>query len=752
MKPLLIFLSLIIRLFAFGSPYAAPLQVEVRDMVSGEPIAGATLHIADQHYLADARGIITIEAPEMAEGKITAFGYLETRVTLNPSKQVIVINLLPAPGQLDDVVVSASLKPMQRMASPIPVESYHARFFKRNPTPSLFDAVGMINGIQNQITCNVCNTGEIRINGLDGPYTMVLIDGMPIVSSLSTVYGLNGIPNSLVKRIEVVKGPASTLYGSEAVAGIINIITVDPLTAHSLSADVNGSSIGEINTDISTKFRAGQATAIVGINYFNYTQPRDINRDNFTDLSLQKRISLFNKWNFENRRNLPATLAIRLMSESRWGGEMQWTKAFKGSDSIYAETIETRRAELIAQYGLSKNFTADFSYNYHFQDSYYGTKWFKAGQHTVFGQMRWSKQSGKHQWLAGLPVRMVHYDDNTTATAGAHGSNAPSVQVMAGSFVQNEYSFSKKLSLLTGLRFEYTNLQGAVAAPRLALKWQPTPAQTIRMSGGNGFRIVNLFTEDHAALSGFREVVILNDLEPERSWNANINYTARVNTQNGILNFDISGFYTWFTNRILPDYDTDPQKIIYDNLEGMAISRGASANIDWVRKNGFRAGVGVTFMDVFTEEPGPDGNKLKTEQVYAPKWSGTYSISCPVKKWHTNFDLTGTFTAPMRLPVFPNDFREAYSPWYTLMNLQATHRFNHDFEIYLSAKNLLNFIPENPILHPDDPFDKPGGRYWMADGSPNPVTNPNGYSFDPSYNYAPMQGFKVLLGIRISLD
>jgi iron complex outermembrane receptor protein len=71
----------------------------------------------------------------------------------------------------------------------------------------------------------VCNTGDIHINGLEGPYTMVLIDGMPIVSSLSTVYGLAGIPNSLVKRIEVVKGPASTLYGSEAVGGVINIIT-----------------------------------------------------------------------------------------------------------------------------------------------------------------------------------------------------------------------------------------------------------------------------------------------------------------------------------------------------------------------------------------------------------------------------------------------------------------------------------------------------------------------------------------------
>jgi len=69
----------------------------------------------------------------------------------------------------------------------------------------------------------------------------------------------------------------------------------------------------------------------------------------------------------------------------------------------------------------------------------------------------------------------------------------------------------------------------------------------------------------------------------------------------------------------------------------------------------------------------------------------------------------------------------------------------------LSAKNLLNFIPKNPILHPDDPFDRPGGKYWQHDGSPNQVTNPNGFTFDPSYNYAPMQGLRVLIGVRFSL-
>ena len=104
------------------------------------------------------------------------------------------------------------------------------------------------------MNCGVCNTGDIHINGLEGPYTLVMIDGMPIVSSLSTVYGLSGIPNSLVERIEIVKGPASSLYGSEAVGGLINIITKNPTSAPTFSADYFTTSYFESNLDLGTKF------------------------------------------------------------------------------------------------------------------------------------------------------------------------------------------------------------------------------------------------------------------------------------------------------------------------------------------------------------------------------------------------------------------------------------------------------------------------------------------------------------------
>src|SRR5690606_965105 len=165
--------------------------------------------------------------------------------------------LMDAGTSLDEVVVSGTMKEVSKLDSPVPVEVYTAKFFKANPAPTVFDALQNINGVRPQLNCNICNTGDIHINGLEGPYTMVLLDGMPSVSGLSTVYGRSGSPQALIDRVEIVKGPASTLYGSEAVGGLINIITKNPRTTPTLAVDAFGTGWGELSADIAAKLRAG---------------------------------------------------------------------------------------------------------------------------------------------------------------------------------------------------------------------------------------------------------------------------------------------------------------------------------------------------------------------------------------------------------------------------------------------------------------------------------------------------------------
>lgn len=719
-------------------------------VVSGQepvPFAIVSLEGTNKGTVADSNGYFTIKDAVCSPCKLrlSATGYFSKLVTVS-NGELQKIQLVKNLREMDEVVVTGTMKEVSRAESAIPVEIITAKFFRKNPTPGLLEAVGLVNGVKPQLNCNVCNTGDIHINGMEGPYTMILIDGMPIVSSLSTVYGLSGIPNSIVERIEVVKGPASSLYGSEAMGGIINVITKNPTNAPILAADIMTTSWQEHNIDVAVKGNIGKARTLIGANYFHYQNPTDHNNDGFTDVTLQSRLSVFNKWNLTRIENRLASLAARYVYEDRWGGQMNWTREWRGSDSIYGESIYTRRVELIGMYQLplKEKILTQWSYNWHNQDSYYGTTPYMATQQVAFAQAYWDKQFGsKHNFLLGTSLRYNYYDDNTPATATTDGSsNHPSITTLPGVFIQNEWSFHPKHKLLAGYRYDYHQHHGNIHSPRIAYKWSPDKNHTLRASLGTGFRVVNLFTEDHAALTGARAVVIAEALNPERSYNGNLNYVLKTAFDKGFINFDLTGFYSYFTNKIVADFNSDPNKIIYDNLRGYAVSQGVSLNVDANFTFPVRLMAGVTFMDVFQMEEDGHGTLQRNVQLYAPKWSGNFLVSYTFKKgWLV--DVTGNWNGPMRLPILPNDYRPEYSPWFCIANVQLTKKLNKGIECYGGIKNIFNFVPADPIMRANDPFDK------RVD---DPMDNPNGYTFDPGYNYASLQGIRGFLGVRYQLE
>lgn len=730
-----------------------------QNMVLSGTVTNGTENLSDALVHLKEKGITTatdttgrFSFTGLSAGKYTIIlrllGYEEQTQTvqLTEGKTSFQFSLKPNDNTMQDVVVTGNLREMRKSESPVPVEIYTAKFFMKNPTPNVFEAMTMVNGVRPQLNCNICSTGDIHINGMEGAYTMVLIDGMPIVSSLSTVYGLSGIPNSMIERIEVVKGPASSLYGSEAMAGLINIITKNTLRAPLFSADVFATSYGEVNTDIGASFRFGKkVSTLLGVNYFNLPVKWDLNKDGFTDVTLQNRLSVFNKWEFRLKRERMSSVAVRYLYENRWGGQLNWTDKFRGSDSIYGESIYTHRFELIGNTSLpiKENVTLQYSYNYHDQNSWYGVTPFIAKQHVAFTQLYWDKDfKEKHYLTLGTSFRYIYYDDNTVGTNSIEAGvkvNKPQHTYLPGVFAQYEFRPNEKHRLLFGGRYDYNLTHGSIFSPRISYKWSPTKNDIIRFNVGNGYRVVNLFTEDHAALTGSREVVIAEELKPERSYNGNINYQRHTNFKKGFIITDVSGFYTYFTNKITGDFDTDPNKIIYNNLKGYAVSAGATLNVDVQFDFPLKISAGVTYNKVYRVDKDSLGKKVRNIQIHAPEWSGTFAVSYTFSKPQITLDLSGQWTGPMRLPILPNDYRPEYSPWHCIMNIQATKKFKFGLEVYAGVKNLLNFMPKNPLMRPHDPFDK-----TVNDAQ----TNPNGYVFDTTYNYAPMQGIRGFVGIR----
>lgn len=648
-------------------------------------------------------------------------------------------------SSIEEVVITGTLKEISKDDSPVNIDIITPKLFQKTATPNLFEATSLVNGVKPQINCNVCNTGDIHINGMEGPYTLILIDGMPIVSGLSSVYGLMGIPASMIERLEIAKGPAGALYGSEAMGGTINLITKNASLAPKFYADYFGTSYLENNLDLSTKLKLGnKANWLIGANAYWYDTPADINDDGFTDVTLQKRISGFNKINFNRKHNREASIAARHVYEDRWGGQMNWDKEFRGGDSLYGESIFTNRAEVIAKYQwpTQERIITQLSYNFHDQDSYYGITPFMAFQSTAFAQTYWNKTVGRkkrHDVLIGLAYKNLWYDDNTPITETNENTHT------TGLFLQDEITLDSlsKHKLLLGFRGDYNNVYNFIPSPRIAYKWAPSYKFIFRINGGTGFRIVNVFTEDHAALTGARRVEFIDKIKPEQSYNTTLNFIYKMKvSQASMIVWDASLFYYYFTNKIVANYDLDPNKVIYNNLTGYAYSQGASLNASLASPGNFKFNLGVTYSDVQNINKDSSGKEIASWQLQSPRWSGNIIVGYNFPTQNIKFDITGNWYGPQRLPILPNDYRPQFSPWFCLLNAQVSKTVKDRFEIYAGAKNILNFIPENPIMRPHDPFDK---------SVSDPINNPNGYTFDPSYNYAPIQGLRFYIGFRLTI-
>lgn len=735
-------LSPFLVLFSALTMNAQSFVVNGKVFSSGAPLANANVYLNET-----AVGVTTnksgffsiltdIKSPKLT---ISYIGYKNKTILISNGQYDLGIIELAPEDSLEEVVISGTLKPVSKLDSPVPVEVYGKTFFKANPTASVFEALENVNGIRPQLNCNVCNTGDIHINGQEGSYTMVLIDGLPIVSGLSTVYGLSGIPQSLIERIEIVKGPASTLYGSEAIGGVINLITKLPENTSKFSIETFFSGWGEANTDLGYKYRLSpRSSGLLGVNYYNYSNPIDNNGDGFTDLTLQDRLSIFNKFTFGNK----LSLATRFVYEDRWGGQMNWSSKYRGGDQVYGESIYTARIEAFGNYQFNSNLSLQFSFNDHNQNSVYGTTLFNAKQSIGFGQMIWNKTLQKNDFLIGLAYRYTYYDDDTSAV---YNNNA-GITHLPGVFFQNETKINASNTVLLGLRYDHNSIHGSIFTPRINYKIDNIDKSAIlRLSAGSGYRVAQVFTEDHAALTGAREVVFVDELAPEKSWNVNLNYVKKFYLKQGaIFDIDFSLFHTVFSNKIIPDYDTNPNKIIYDNLDGSSISTGASLNANLVNQNGIRINLGATYIDTYVKE-----DDVKIRPYLTERFQGVWKIE---KKWYQSdltLDLTGTTTGPLKLPTLGAlDPRPSFSEMFYIVNIQLTKDWGGAFETFGGVKNILNFTPPaNSIARAFDPFDK----QVSFDSSGNVLqtaNNPYALTFDPSYVYASNQGIRVFVGIR----
>lgn len=756
---LLVLSALLFGCAGWGFSQSPELLLTGKLVSEGEPVLFANILIreTEKGMSSDEKGNFSISglSPGDYHLEISALGYQRKviPVTLAPGEPVDLgtVELRTDQLGLEAVVVTGTMKESYVKNSPLKVEVFKGQYLARQLAPTnLMESVTLINGAQEVVACGVCVTNSISLNGLPGAYTAILIDGSPIYGNLASVYGLNGIPSSLIEQVEVVKGPQSTLYGSEAMAGVINIITKDPANLHPLNFDLRMTSLGEIYGNAVWSPQEGKAKGYLGLDVARNNSYADDNGDGFGDFVQFDRLSLFSKWELPVPEGDRLSLAGKLFYEDRRNGVEAFLRdgayrELRGDDRIYGESIYTHRAELLGSYRWHRLLPLqfDWSLSHHRQDSYYGADFYEATQTMGFANAYWSDQRGDHSLLGGFNLRYLFYDDNTQATAMGE-RNEPDQQWVPGLYFQDEWRISDHFTALTGLRLDYYPAHGLIPAPRLNLKWKASDWTSFRLGFGTGFRIVNLFAEDHAFVTGQREVEILEDLNPEQSYNGTFNFRHLYQIGKGQGNLDFDLHYTYFTNKIIADYDI-PGRIIYANTDGHVTSRGAAVQFNHQFGAPLILTLGANLQSVTRTEPDDEG-VLQTEAVeFAPEWTGTLGLNYTWKKPGLELAYTVRQTGPMALPevfdfdengVLKSDPRPTRSPAFALHQLQLTKYIGKGhWQIYGGVKNLFDYRQAwSPLVGFNDPNAAPGFSPY----------------FDTAYAYGPLQGRTFFIGARLN--
>ena len=502
----------------------------------------------------------------------SSLGMIKKKIQINIVNDVnkISIDLKPSIFNLNQIVVSGTKTFKRRTESPVIVNVIDNKQLQSVQACNLSEGLNFQPGIRVETDCQTCNYTQLRMNGLTGGYSQILINGRPIFSPLTGLYGMEQIPTNMIDRIEIVRGGGSSLYGSSAIGGIVNVITKIP-NENNFSF---GYDYGKINKKADDKVLHGNATVVgdsknAGATFFVNNRERmwyDHNGDNYSELPVLKDNTFGANFFFLSSENQKLEMNMGSLHEYRYGGEM-----IDGAAHFAMQAEERVHDVLLANADYQLNFNngkssliaylaAQQTKREHYTGIRPDVNSCEDAKHLLnppYGtSLNTTKQAGlqlnhKYDKFMGpnvLTVGFEYISDDVMDEIAAYNYLIDQKVKTNGVFLQSDWNLTESIILLSGARLDkHSFLKGVVVSPRMSFLYKLQRNSQFRVSYSTGFRAPQAFDTDlHIAFAGggISRIVLAEGLKEERSKSLSASYNYDRATERYVCGVTLEGFYT----------------------------------------------------------------------------------------------------------------------------------------------------------------------------------------------------------------